>query len=138
MSYFNKLPNILYQSPLPNKQSTGDLIEIKNIFRRSKLYDYLKDNVSLFNKYVIRDGERPDTIAESVPPHKEICQKASATNRAQKLVGSRAAGGPPSDYHSWRRATGVDYVALDPPINFESHRDGLHGVLSVATCGVAG
>ena len=66
MSYFNKLPNILYQSPLPNKQSTGDLIEIKNIFRRSKLYDYLKDNVSLFNKYVIRDGERPDTIAEDV------------------------------------------------------------------------
>ena len=45
MSYFKKLPNILYQSPLPDRSSTGDLIEIKNIFRRSKLYDYLKDNV---------------------------------------------------------------------------------------------
>ena len=42
MSYFKKLPNILYQSPLPDKSSSGDLIEIKNIFRRSKLYDYLK------------------------------------------------------------------------------------------------
>ena len=71
MAYFKHLPNILYQSPLPDKKSTGDLIEIKNIFRRSKLYDYLKQNASLFNKYVIEDGERPDTIAEDVygSPH---------------------------------------------------------------------
>ena len=66
MSYFNNLPNILYQSPLPDRSSTGDLIEIKNIFRRSKLYDYLKDNVTLFNKYIIEDGDRPDTIAEEL------------------------------------------------------------------------
>ena len=32
MAYFKHLPNILYQSPLPDKKSTGDLIEIKNIF----------------------------------------------------------------------------------------------------------
>ena len=64
MAYFNNLPNILYQSPLPDKVSTGDMIEIKNIFRGSKLFDYLKDNVSLFNKYVIEDGDRPDTVAE--------------------------------------------------------------------------
>ena len=66
MAYFNILPNILYQSPLPDKSSTGDIIEIKNIFRGSKLFDYLKDNVTLFNKYVIEDGERPDTIAQEV------------------------------------------------------------------------
>ena len=66
MAYFNNLPNILYQSPLPDKASTGDMIVIKNIFRGSKLFDYLKDNVTLFNKYVIEDGERPDTIAEEV------------------------------------------------------------------------
>ena len=66
MAYFNNLPNILYQSPLPDKVSTGDMIEIKNIFRGSKLFDYLKDNVSLFNKYVLEDGDRPDTVAEEV------------------------------------------------------------------------
>ena len=66
MAYFNNLPNILYQSPLPDKSSTGDIIEIKNIFRGSKLFDYLKDNVTLFNKYIIEDGERPDTIAQEV------------------------------------------------------------------------
>jgi len=66
MSYFNNLPNILYQSPLPDRSSTGDLIEVKNIFRRSKLYDYLKDNATLFNKYIIQDGDRPDTVAEEL------------------------------------------------------------------------
>tara|TARA_B100000900_G_scaffold231929_1_gene196999 strand:- start:328 stop:1050 length:723 start_codon:yes stop_codon:yes gene_type:complete len=64
MSYFNKLPNILYQSPLPDRASSVDLILIKNIFRGSKLFDFLKDNVTLFNKYYIEDGDRPDTIAE--------------------------------------------------------------------------
>ena len=66
MAYFKYLPNILYRSPLPDRSSTGDLIEIKNLFRRSKLYDFLKENVSVFNKYVIEDGERPDTIAEKM------------------------------------------------------------------------
>ena len=66
MGYFRELPNILYQSPLSHKTSNLDYIAIKNIFRRSKLFDYLKDNVSVFNKYYINDGERPDTIAEEL------------------------------------------------------------------------
>ena len=64
MAYFKHFPNILYQSPLDNKKSTADYIEIKNLFRRTKLKDYLQGNVSIFNKYVIEDGERPDTISE--------------------------------------------------------------------------
>ena len=66
MAYFKHLPDILYQSPLSHKNSSGDYISIKNIFRRTKLKDYLAGNVSLFNKYVIEDGERPDTIAENL------------------------------------------------------------------------
>ena len=66
MAYFKHLPNILYQSPLSHKISTSDYISIKNIFRRTKLKDYLAGNVSLFNKYIIEDGERPDTISESL------------------------------------------------------------------------
>ena len=66
MGYFRELPNILYQSPLLHKNSSADYIGIKNLFRRAKLYDYLNDNVSIFNKFVIGDGDRPDTIAESL------------------------------------------------------------------------
>ena len=64
MSYFKHFPNIFYSSPLSHKNSSGDYINIKNIFRRTKLKDYLAGNVSLFNKYIIEDGDRPDTIAE--------------------------------------------------------------------------
>ena len=66
MGYFRELPNILYQSPLLHKNSSRDYISIKNLFRRAKLYDYLGNNVSIFNKFVIGDGDRPDTIAESL------------------------------------------------------------------------
>ena len=64
MAYFKHFPNILYQSPLSHKDSSGDFIAVKNIFRRTKLKDYLKGSVSVFNKYIIEDGERPDTISE--------------------------------------------------------------------------
>ena len=66
MGYFRELPNILYQSPLLHKNSSTDYIGIKNLFRRAKLYDYLNENVSIFNKFIIGDGDRPDTIAESL------------------------------------------------------------------------
>ena len=66
MGYFAELPNIYYPSPLSNKISSRDLIIVKNIFRRGKLYDYLSDNATLFNKYIIEDGERPDTISEKL------------------------------------------------------------------------
>ena len=64
MGYFNELPEIAYQSPLSHRNSSRDYVIIKNIFRRVKLLDYLKDATSLFNKFVIGDGDRPDTIAE--------------------------------------------------------------------------
>ena len=66
MGYFRELPNIAYQSPLTHKNSSRDFIVIKNIFRRTKIFDFLKDNVSLLNKFTIGDGDRPDTIAEEL------------------------------------------------------------------------
>ena len=66
MGYFAELPDIAYQSPLSHKNSSRDYIVIKNIFRRSKLFNYLDDNVTFFNKYVIGDGSRPDLIAEEL------------------------------------------------------------------------
>ena len=66
MGYFRELPNIAYQSPLSHKNSSRDYIVIKNIFRRSKLFNYLDDNVTFFNKYVIGDGSRSDLIAEEL------------------------------------------------------------------------
>tara|TARA_B100001989_G_scaffold3118_1_gene2092 strand:- start:285 stop:1007 length:723 start_codon:yes stop_codon:yes gene_type:complete len=63
MAYFKNLPDILIQSPLPDRNSISDLIRVKNIFRGSKLFDFLKNNATLFNKFILEDGDRPDTVA---------------------------------------------------------------------------
>ena len=64
MGYFRELPNIAYQSPLSHKNSSKDYIIVKNLFRGAKLKSYLDGSVTALEKYVIGDGDRPDTIAE--------------------------------------------------------------------------
>ena len=66
MSYFRELPDLFYQSPLSTRNSSKEYVRIKNLFRRVKLRDDLQNVFTLFNKYSIRDGERPDTIAENL------------------------------------------------------------------------
>ena len=66
MAYFNELPNIAYQSPLSHKNSSADYIVVKNLFRRTKLADYLKNAASVFDKFIIGEGDRPDTVAEAL------------------------------------------------------------------------
>ena len=65
MSYFRELPDLEYQSNLLHKISSQEFVRVKNLFRRVKLQDYLQDNVTLFQKYVILEGQRPDTVAEA-------------------------------------------------------------------------
>ena len=64
MGYFKELPNIAYQSPLSHKNSSRDYIVIKNIFRSAKLMDYVRGGAIANQKLVLKDGDRPDTIAE--------------------------------------------------------------------------
>ena len=64
MSYFRELPDIEYQSNLLHKVSSKEFVRVKNIFRRVKIQDYIQDKVTLFDKYTILEGQRPDTVAE--------------------------------------------------------------------------
>ena len=64
MGFFRELPSIAYQSPLSHKNSSRDYIVIKNIFRSAKLMDYVRSGAIAQQKLVIKDGDRPDTIAE--------------------------------------------------------------------------
>jgi hypothetical protein len=66
MGYFRELPNIAFQTPLPHKNSSRDYVLIKNLFRRTKIYDYLKDNISILDKFTIGIGDRPDMVAEEL------------------------------------------------------------------------
>lgn len=66
MTYFRELPNVQYQSFLTNKQSSQDYLLVKNIFRRAKIRDDLQNVFTLFNKYQIVDGTRPELVAEEI------------------------------------------------------------------------
>ena len=68
MAYFQFLPDIEYLSPLEDKSSIDSYVTAKNLFRRIKLSD---DALSiktayLFDKYIIEEGERPDTVASKI------------------------------------------------------------------------
>ena len=65
MGYFRELPDVEYQSFLSDAISSKDYLLVKNLFRRNKLRDDLQNVFTLFNKYQIPEGARPDTVAEA-------------------------------------------------------------------------
>ena len=66
MSYFRELPNLEYQSFLSSSRGSDEYLLVKNVFRRVKLRDDLQNVFTIFNKYEIEEGARPDTVAEEL------------------------------------------------------------------------
>ena len=66
MGYFRELPNLEYQSFLSDSISSKSYLTVKNLFRRNKLRDDLQNNFTIFDKYEIMEGARPDTVAEEL------------------------------------------------------------------------
>ena len=64
MGYFRELPNLEYQNFLSDSISSQSYVIVKNLFRRNKLRDDLQNVFTIFDKYEIREGARPDTVAE--------------------------------------------------------------------------
>ena len=66
MGYFRELPTLRYPSFLSDKTSSLDYVDAKNLFRRVKLREDLQNILTLFDKYEIPDGFRPDNVAEDL------------------------------------------------------------------------
>ena len=66
MTYFRELPNLNYQSTSSDRSSSRDYVVVKNIFRRAKLRDDLKYIFTSLVDYYIKDGVRPDQVADNV------------------------------------------------------------------------
>jgi hypothetical protein len=64
MSYFRELPDFEYQSPFADRVGSDAYVRVKNLFRRCKIRDDVKKFTTLFNKYQIPEGYRPDNVAE--------------------------------------------------------------------------
>ena len=72
MGYFRELPNLEYQSFLSDSISSQSYLRVKNLFRRNKLRDDLQNNFTVFDKYEIVEGARPDTVAEELFNNSEL------------------------------------------------------------------
>ena len=64
MGYFRELPDVEYQSFLSDAISSKEYLTVKNLFRRNKLRDDLQNVFTVFDKYEIVEGARPDVVAE--------------------------------------------------------------------------
>jgi len=66
MTYFRELPNLEYQSFLSDSRSSDQYLLVKNLFRRVKLRDDLQNVFTVFDKYQIPDGSRPELVAQEL------------------------------------------------------------------------
>lgn len=67
MGYFRELPDLEYQVFDKNlKNSSSDYVRVKNFFRRVKLRNDLYNVTTIFVKYQIPEGARPETVAEEL------------------------------------------------------------------------
>jgi len=66
MNYFDLYPDVELPSFSDKRRSSFDYIKIKNLFKRGKIRDDIYGSVTAFSKYVILEGERPDTVARKL------------------------------------------------------------------------
>ena len=85
MAYFNELPNLEVVSRFPNQSSNQDYTTIKNLWRRAKLREDIGNTITAFNYYQIKEGERPDQIAEKVYGDPELDWVILITNNITNL-----------------------------------------------------
>ena len=62
-TYFQHVPDFDYVSRLPNSKLISDYVKTKNLFKRVKLSDEIFGELTYFNKYTIKNQERPDSVA---------------------------------------------------------------------------
>ena len=72
MAYFQELPNILYPSLLPSRNKVESRIVVKNIFKRAKLRTDVDQAITSFNYYDIKEGIRPDMVAQELYDNAEL------------------------------------------------------------------
>ena len=66
MGYFRELPNISAVSLLPGRTRSDERVTVKNIFKRAKLRTDVDTAITAYDFRVIKENERPDTIANNV------------------------------------------------------------------------
>ena len=64
--YFKHVPNIRYKNPLTSSPNNDNYVTIKNLFLRAKLRNDVFSDVTFLRSYTIKEGMRPDNVAEEI------------------------------------------------------------------------
>ena len=116
MGYFRELPDLDYQSFLSDSNSSQNYLRVKNLFRRCKLRDDLQNVFTLFDKYEIVDGARPDTVAEEFYGSAELDWVVLMT---AGIISVRDEW-PLSNYHLYRYAEKIHGEELNAVHHYET------------------
>jgi len=116
MGYFRELPDLQYQSFLSDSLSSQSYLTVKNLFRRNKLRDDLSGVFTLFNKYEIPEGSRPELVAEEFYGDAEldwvVLMTAGILNVRDEW--------PLSNYHLYKYAEEKHGTALNDVHHYET------------------
>ena len=116
MGYFRELPDLAYQSFLSDSLSSQSYLIVKNLFRRNKLRDDLSGVFTLFNKYEIPEGSRPELVAEEFYGDAEldwvVLMTAGILNVRDEW--------PLSNYHLYKYAEEKHGTALNDVHHYET------------------
>ena len=116
MGYFRELPDLQYQSFLSDSLSSQSYLTVKNLFRRNKLRDDLSGVFTVFNKYEIPEGSRPELVAEEFYGDAEldwvVLMTAGILNVRDEW--------PLSNYHLYKYAEEKHGTALNDVHHYET------------------
>ena len=66
MNYFDLFPDVELPSFSDKRNSSRDLIRVKNLFKRGKIREDFFQNATTFYQYTITGDDRPDNVAKEV------------------------------------------------------------------------
>ena len=66
MNYFDLFPDVELPSFSDKRNSSKDLIRVKNLFKRGKIREDFFQNATTFYQYTITGDDRPDNVANEV------------------------------------------------------------------------
>ena len=118
MSYFRELPNISAVSLLPGRKRSDERVLVKNIFKRAKLRTDIDFAITAFDFRMIKEGDRPDTIAAVVYDDPELDWVILTTNNIINMRDQWPLSN--NDLHSYMLNKYGSEAALMEPHHYET------------------
>ena len=118
MSYFRELPDISAVSLLPGRQRSDERVLVKNIYKRAKLRTDIDYAVTAFDFRLIKEGDRPDTIAAELYNDPELDWIILTTNNITNIRDQWPLSN--NDLHSYMLDKYGSEAALLEPHHYET------------------